>query len=64
MIRCGTIYVHFLTRENAVDLHGFGLGLLVAGKGSSALPSVNYCQGQLQTAQLVTLRCCVYSAIQ
>jgi len=56
--------LHFLTRENTADLHSLGGGLLVAGKGRSAFPSVKYCQGQLQTAQLVTLRCCMYSTVQ
>ena len=60
----GATYLQFLTRENTVDLYSLGGGLLVAGKGRSAFRSVNYSQGQLQTAQLVTLRCCAHSTIQ
>ena len=52
-----TSYVHSLFQDIAVDLRRVSGGLLVKNKGRLASPSVNHCQGQLQTPQSVTEFC-------
>jgi hypothetical protein len=52
---CFTDLVLSLIQESVLDPPSVGGGLLVTDKGRSAFRSANHCQGQLQTAQSVTL---------
>ena len=44
-----------LIEEHEVDVHSLGCGLMVTNSGWSAFPSINNCQGQLQTSRSVTV---------
>jgi len=45
----------FLTQERGVYLHIMGGVLVVTNKEGSTLPKGKHCQGQLQTAQSLTV---------